>query len=187
MNTQTPIEVLSVYTIIDRIRNNGRIYNACISIGSSDSPTPPGLDIRVKYLLRLQFDDIYSRKDLPKEQNPFPPNIWHIRRIIKFYESTIGKTNGYTVHCHAGVHRSVAAAMMLLYLMSGSNEFVKDRIIKAKAFPLPNKKMIELFDREMGANLTELIVPMENRLREFLKGNLEIDKDDYLEELDSIE
>lgn len=66
-------------------------------------------------------------------------------------------------------------------------EYVAERITKIKAFPLPNRKILNTFDRLNKSSLTSLIIPFGNRFREFLEGKLEINKDDYLEELDVIE
>lgn len=56
-----PIEVLSVYSISERIRYSGRIHGACASIGDPGTATPDGLRERVDFLLELRFHDIVAR------------------------------------------------------------------------------------------------------------------------------
>jgi len=184
---ETQIEVLSVYSIIERLKNSSRIYDACISIGDPGFIAPEGLKENVKYLLELRFHDINRKNELDRNQNTKLPSRYDIKKIIDFYNDTREKCNGYTIHCHAGVHRSVAVAMIILYMMNPDLEYVKNRISKIKAFPLPNKKMLNTFDRINKSSLSSLIIPFENRIRDFLEDKLEIDKDDYLEELDVVE
>lgn len=182
-----PVEVLSVYRLQERLEGGGRLYSHCLSIGDPGE-IPPKLDRgHFAGILRLEFHDICSFRDLPREEKPRAPRVGDIRKILAWYEATKGQATGYTVHCHAGVHRSVAAGMMLLYLMTGSVDFVREEIVRIKAFPLPNRRMIELFDRETGAGLGRLEEGFNARLRGFLEGEVEVDPDDYLEELDPAE
>jgi len=185
--SENQIEVLSVYALMERLKNSSKIHNACISIGDPGFETPDGLKENVKYLLELRFHDINKRNELDKNQNPKLPSIYDIRKIIDFYNNTKDNCNGYTIHCHAGVHRSVAAAMIVLYMMNPDLEYVKDRITSIKAFPLPNKRLLNTFDRINKSSLSSLIKPFESRIREFLEGKLDINRDDYLDELDAVE
>ncbi len=182
-----PVEVLSVYRLQERLEGGGRLYSHCLSIGDPGEAPPDLARGHFAGILRLEFHDICSFRDLPREEHPRAPRLADIRKILAWFEASQGKATGYTVHCHAGVHRSVAAAMMLLYLMSGSVDFVREEIVRIKAFPLPNHRMIELFDRETGAGLGILEEGFKGRLMGFLEGKVEVDPDDYLEELDPIE
>jgi len=181
-----PIEIFSVYEMEEKLKLGSKLYSHCISIGSPGS-TMPVFRNRFISILRLEFNDIYSKKDMPNDQSAKPPKMDSIKKIIKFYNETKDFATGYTIHCHAGVHRSVAVGMIILYLMNNSIEFVKNEIIKVKAFPLPNRKVLELFDRQYKSNLSSLIPELNERLAKFLNNDIEIKIDDYLEELDSVD
>jgi hypothetical protein len=53
--------------------------------------------------------------------------------------------------------------------------------------PLPNRRMIALFDAMYGSRLASVAEPLWARLGDFLAGKLQIDQDDYLDELEPIE
>jgi len=181
-----PIEIFSVYKMEEKLQLGSRMYSHCISIRSPGSNVLDFKNRSVSVLL-LVFNDIYSKKDIPNDLTVKPPNMTSIKKIVKFYEDTKNSATGYTIHCHAGVHRSVAVGMILLFLMNNSIEFVRDEIIKVKAFPLPNRKLLELFDRHYNSNLSSLIPEFNERLSKFLSNDIQISIDDYLEELESVE
>ena len=158
-------------------------YSHCISIGSPGIKEPENIRNEFKKVLRLEFHDINRKKEKPKEENPVTPKMKDVRKIINFYNKTKNTADGYTIHCHAGVHRSVAAGYMLLYLMSNSVEYAKNELIRIKAFPLPNKRMIELFDMINNSTLSAELPGFEQRIKDFLDSKIEINHDDYLEEL----
>lgn len=164
---EKPIEVLSVYLLKERLSTSSRIYNACISIGDPGFITPSGLIEKIDFLLELRFHDINRKCEVDEGEKPKLPNRYDIIKICNFVNSTKSNCNGYTIHCHAGVHRSVATAMIVLYLLNQDLEYVKKRILEIKAFPLPNKKMLNIFDRLYDSNLSSLLVPFEKRVKDF--------------------
>lgn len=182
-----PIEIFSVYLLNEKIKNRSSFYSHCISIMDPGELDPPMIHDHFEEVLTLRFHDINKLSELPSEENPCTPKMKDIDKIIKFYNRTYSCANGYTVHCHAGVHRSVATGMMLLYLMNNSNEYVYNEILKVKAFPLPNKRMIKLFDKRMTSKLYELGPILDKRIIDFLKGKIQVNLDDYLEELDVVD
>jgi predicted protein tyrosine phosphatase len=182
-----PVQIVSRYKLDEILESGGKRYSHCISIGDPGEAEPPAVRDAFEEVLRLQFHDIDEKGDMPRDERPRPPRMQDIRKIVRFLRDAEGSASGFTIHCHAGVHRSVAAGLIALYLMHGTEAKAREELLKIKPMPLPNRKMIRLFDRKYGANLSEVTEKLWQRLGDFLSGRLEIDQDDYLDELESAE
>jgi predicted protein tyrosine phosphatase len=182
-----PVQIVSRYRLDEILENGGKRYSHCISIGDPGEAEPPAIRSAFEKVLRLEFHDINEKSDMPKEECPRPPRKRDIGKIVRFVRGADGSASGFTIHCHAGVHRSVAAGLIAFFLMHGTEASARDELLKVKALPLPNRKMVRLFDRHYGANLSEVTEGLWRRLSDFLAGKLEIDQDDYLDELESAE
>ena len=182
-----PVRVLSRYHLEELLAADGARGSHCISIGDPDESEPAGLRGGFRDVLRLEFHDIDSRKDMPASEGPLPPVRADIRKIVRFVRGAESAVSGYVIHCHAGVHRSTAAALIALYLMTSSEEGAKAELLKIKALPLPNRRMIELFDRDHGTDLGTVTAELWQRLKDFLAGKIAISPDDYLDELEAAE
>lgn len=148
------LQIFSKAVLQDMLDNEERLFSHCISIndpGSFPLRDPYSFFIRI---LRLEFEDINfnanrnSGKALPTENT--------IKEIVGFYNDTKDEADGYTVHCHAGISRSPAAGLMLLYLDTKSEEQAFSRLLEIKDFCLPNRIMIDIFDRLYGSKLSEI-------------------------------
>lgn len=91
------------------------------------------------------------------------------------------------MHCHAGVHRSTAVGLALLYLETGSEKAVAAELLRLKPLPMPNRRLVRLFDRILGSRLAEQTEALWTRARDYLEDRIRIDPDDYLEELEEAE
>jgi predicted protein tyrosine phosphatase len=120
---------------------------------------------------------------MPRKDHPKLVRLKDIKKIIRFYEKTKKKANGYTVHCHAGVHRSTAAGLILLFLIYNSEEKAIEELLVIHPLPMPNERMISLFDKHRGSNLKKGVLELHKRLKLFLNDEIEIKRDDFLEEL----
>lgn len=78
------IEVLSVYSLREKLQNTSKIFNACISIGDPGFITPEGLKENVEYLLELRFHDIDRKSEMDKNQKPKLPNRYDIEKLLIF-------------------------------------------------------------------------------------------------------
>jgi predicted protein tyrosine phosphatase len=182
-----PIEIISVYRLFEKTANDSPSFSHCIAITDPGEIIDPAMYQQFQEVLHLEFHDIVKKSDLPIEDHPCTPKMAHVDKLIKFLSKTSDYATGYTIHCHAGVHRSVAAGLIALYSMFNSEESAFEAILKIKAFPLPNKQMIKLFDKRTHANLSQLLPIFEKRLRDFLSGTIQVDHDDYLEMLDAVD
>ena len=157
-------------------------YNCCISIGDKEDRLEEICD-KFDHVLRLKFDDIIEKNEFQKRL----PKKSHIRKVVRFYNKTKDLADGYTIHCYAGVHRSVAVGLILLYLMTGSESEAKEKLLKIKGLPLPNKRMIDIFDHMFKTNLKKESDELWQRGLDFMSDKIKINIDDYLEELEVID
>jgi len=148
-----PVQILSRYDLEFRARDGGRLYSHCVSITDPGEPLAFELAPIFEAVLRLRFHDIDRRSELPKEDKPRLPLLSDARKVIEFFRSTRPVARGYTVHCHAGVHRSTAVGLALLYLETGSEAAAAAELLRIKPLPMPNRRLIRLFDRALGSRL----------------------------------
>jgi predicted protein tyrosine phosphatase len=161
------------------------MYSHCISISDPDESIPAEAVDTFAEVLSLRFHDITSRRDLPQAIRARPPRMRHVRRIVRFYRRTRAQASGYTIHCHAGVHRSTAVALFILYLETGSEQRAAEELLRLKPLPMPNTRLVRLFDRHAGSQLEQYNTALWTRARDFAAGRVNIDPDDYLEELEA--
>jgi predicted protein tyrosine phosphatase len=158
----------------------------CISILNPDEPEIPGLFDAFHRVLRLRFLDIDSPKQHvgPGEAIMFSPE--DLRKIINLYRDFIEDEQAriMTVHCHAGVHRSTAVALIMLSLHYEDPELAMEELIRIRALPLPNRHIIKTAERELNLVLMPTVDDLYRRFRSFVDDEISIDADDYLDELD---
>ena len=181
------IQILSVYRINEMIVNRDRLHSHCISISD---PEDDGQYLNPNHgfsdVLQLKFHDIDAKKELPRDLHPKPPNRRIILRIVEFFAGNSSTATGFSIHCHAGVHRSVAAGLIGLYMMSHDSDLAKEQLVRIKPLPLPNRRMVRLFDRLYGTDLSRVTAELYERCDDFLADRIHIDQDDYLDELEPV-
>lgn len=92
----------------------------------------------VPHTLQLVFDDIEAPYAAYE-----PPREGHVRRIIRFAEATQGERTLF--HCHAGISRSTAAALITL-LVDGRDVFDSIRWVRTiRPSANPNALMIRYY------------------------------------------
>jgi hypothetical protein len=60
-------------------------------------------------------------------------------------------------------------------------------LLRLKSLPMPNRRLIRLFDRALGSRLAAECEALWSRAGAYLTGKIGIDPDDYLEELEEAE
>lgn len=179
-----PVQVLSRYDLAQKVELGERLYSHCISITDSDWPMERWQLQPFTGVLKLQFHDIDRVDDMRKEERPILPQKRDLRKVLRFYRRTRANATGYTVHCRAGVHRSTAVGFALLFFEYRDEAAAAEKLLEIKPLPTPNRRMVRLTDEILGSNLGDHVEALWSRARDFLEGRLEIDKDDYLEELE---
>ena len=171
-------------------------YNCLVSIGNpisllssnrGDTWMPEVFKKRFKKILRLSFYDVEEKAHLGKRQFPkIVPARRHVRRAISFFNKTSDSTNGYTMHCWAGVSRSTAFALGYLYMITGSEEEAMMILRNVRPQARPHQGIVKMFDDELGCNLTLVNDYLRREQVEKLKEELHISLDDLLEELQPV-
>jgi predicted protein tyrosine phosphatase len=115
-----------------------------ISILDPDYQEPAGMArFADPHLLRLRFHDVIER--LPMVS---PPDAEHIAAIVAFGQALrTHETARILVHCHMGISRSTAAAIILLADHGGDADAAVERVTAIRPAAWPNLRMIELADR----------------------------------------
>lgn len=138
-------------------------------------------------VLHLRFFDIEDGTKATKQERRHLPRARHIRRAVRFFNRFHEEADGFTIHCHAGVHRSTGIALVLIYLQLGDEHKAMEKLVRIHPLPLPNRRMIRIADQILGSDLSAVADQLWVRGERFLRDEISIDGDDYLEELPSIE
>lgn len=105
-------------------------------------PTPPGIDASRHH--RCSVDDIVEARPgltVPKNE--------HIADLIDFLNTWDAET-GLLIHCHGGVSRSTAAALIAHTLKTNDPSQSAIALRKASPYASPNSRIVALADSIMG-------------------------------------
>ncbi len=144
------IQIFGETQLDELLANQEEYFDHCISIGSPGEKMLNSIKDNFVSYLRLEFHDIDEKKYL----NDILPSLSDVEKIINYFNETKDVATGYVIHCHAGVSRSAAVGIALLYMITKSEEKSLQIFYEIKKLALPNKKLIELFDKKLGSNLT---------------------------------
>lgn len=123
-----------------------------ISILDPDTEEPAGFaQLAVANLLRLRFHDVIEH-----QPSISAPDAGHIAAILQFAKGLNSHAAPrLLIHCHAGISRSTAAAIILLAHRGAAAEAAVARVVALRPKAWPNLRMIEIGDR---------MLKLENRL-----------------------
>lgn len=97
-------------------------------------------------LMRLRFHDVIEDGQPPSEA----PRLAHIDAILKFGEEAARAHHRLLIHCHMGISRSTAAAIMLLAKENRDAAAAVARVTELRPIAWPNLRMIEIADARLG-------------------------------------
>lgn len=118
-----------------------------LSILDPGTPEPARFaELPADQLLRLRFHDVIE-DDQPLTEAPSP---MHIGAILKFGAEAVRAHHRILIHCHMGISRSTAAAIMLLADKGRDPEAAVARVAELRPVAWPNLRMIELADAHLG-------------------------------------
>lgn len=122
-----------------------------LSILDPGTPEPPKFaGLPPEQLLRLRFHDVIE-DDQPLTD---APRLAHIDAILKFGEEAARAHHRILIHCHMGISRSTAAAIMLLAKESRDAHTAVTRVTELRPIAWPNLRMIEIADERLGFERT---------------------------------
>lgn len=158
------IQVFGETQLDELLENEEKHFDHCISIGDPGEKMLNSINDNFISHLRLEFHDI----DEKKYSNDILPSLSDVEKIINYFNRTKNTATGYTIHCHAGVSRSVAVGIALLYMITKSEEKSLQIFYEIKKLALPNRKLIELFDKTFGSNLKTVCDAIRKNTNEYL-------------------
>ena len=147
-----------------------------LSILNPDWPEPSEFSLWQRHdRLMLRFYDVIDRTGAMA-----PPGADHVAAILEFgRELPIDRPVHLLVHCHAGVSRSTAAALLLLAQRDPARDpgDIVDEIVRRRPQAWPNLRIIEIGDRMLGRH-GALVEAARRRYRQVVAA-----RPDYAEEL----
>ncbi|MEI8093883.1 MAG: hypothetical protein WCG80_06685 [Spirochaetales bacterium] len=207
MNTRSPfVQVFGQQELVARVARAEPVGSHLISIGNplipgqtphEDETLPPEFAGKFQAVLRLEFFDVPSLANLRPEQPQRIPERRDVEAVLKFFRESRGEATGYTVHCWAGVSRSTAVALGILYLIHGTEEAAARELMAIRRVAGPHSGLVQFWDDVLGSHLAEAndVLRRERLLsmkREILaslrKSGVEVPEDlEELEELEELE
>ena len=128
---------ISICGLVELPDHSERGITHLISILDPLHPTPDPLHAGEHARLELRYDDI-----IIEHAGLLPPEPGHVAQIIAFgREGRAHEDPNFLVHCHAGVSRSSAAALLLLADAGAADLAPRLLAIRGKAWP--NLRMVE--------------------------------------------
>jgi predicted protein tyrosine phosphatase len=189
------VEVFGEDELVERIQRGEKHRRACISIGD---PRPffrkarigerlhPAVKSSFESVLRLSF---YDREQPVKieglHRSERVPELRDARRVLRFFEKTRDRTDGWTVHCWAGVSRSPATALALLFLLRGDEERAAEELRRIRPQAMPNLRLVRHFDALLGSRLIDAARNIYELRHEELISEFRENLDGSLEELEA--
>lgn len=114
------------------------------------------------------FDDIVTPHDFY-----VLPTFEHVKRILDFTDKILDGQN-LLIHCHAGISRSTAIALLVLCQSGFTPEQAVERVLEIRPQMWPNELVIQLGEEILGLNseLTKQVEKFkeENKKLFFLNG-----------------
>lgn len=113
-----------------------------VSIGEPHDPAPAGFR-NVAPRMRFLFADTNGEGGATEDD---------VRRLIGTAEAFAERSGRVVIHCQAGISRSTAAATIFyaVLLGEGREEEAIARVLAAREFAIPNRRMIRLADVLLG-------------------------------------
>ena len=133
------------------LSKRGREFKYVVSIGDPGYPEPEKLYENDRVVLRMEFMDkdmddvITSHETLPVRK--------HVESIINFASEIKEPDAKLLCHCKAGISRSTAAGLILLFLREKDEKKAADILSELNSESLPNRLMIHYADEILGSNL----------------------------------
>lgn len=123
-------------------------------------------------VLRLRFDDIEVPYGASITTGYVPVSVPQMESLCWFLEwfklyNDNNKDGRILIHCSAGIARSTAAALVLLYMETVEAQIVVDELLKLAPDASPNRRMCRLADDLLNAE--GCIVDCCERVHEYQK------------------
>lgn len=156
------VQVFGENELIDSIRRGEDHCRSLISIGNPRAffaPARPGTFVPRLFkrsfdrILRLSFFDVDDVEQLGKMRPKRVPERRDAESVIRFFEETKSRTDGWTVHCWQGLSRSPAVALGLLFLIHGDEDEAGRELRRIRPEARPHQNLVRHFDADLDSSL----------------------------------
>lgn len=113
-----------------------------ISLIDQDAITRPDFSTAIPHHIEV-FDDCISKEE--EDRGAILPSTEHIERILEFTKS-IQDREKVLIHCHGGVSRSTAVAILVLIQHGRSPASALSEVLQIRACAWPNELIIAIGD-----------------------------------------
>ncbi|MCB1178794.1 MAG: dual specificity protein phosphatase family protein [Leptospiraceae bacterium] len=137
-----------------------RLFDA-ISIGDPDEDEPIKDYKKLSNYLRLEFFDMESGD--PESNLYRIPEKEDFEKVISFYEKIKNSNNDLLIHCKAGISRSTAVGLFMIYKELISEKKSIDTLLYIRPKALPNRNIIKFIDEKFKTNFLEEINKIHDR------------------------
>jgi len=144
---------LTICGIAELKAQSGAAVSHVLSILDPEHPVPEAFAVFGPHMrLELRFNDI-----IDEQPDQVAPTAEHVDELLAFGRDIIrpfARPHHLLVHCHAGVSRSTACAVLLLAqaLPHWSADAVLDAVYELRHAIWPNLRLLELGDAALGRN-----------------------------------
>jgi predicted protein tyrosine phosphatase len=165
------VAVYGLQELVERLAKGPLAEDCCVSIANpldDELLVMEDLDsVRHSFsrVLPLHFNDVDMEIDFGTNRH-YPPSRRDAEAIVRFYRETCATARGYVLHCRAGVSRSGAAALGLLYLILGDEERAVAELVRIRPQAAPLRVLVEHFDAILGSRLLPHVAELHRRAEE---------------------
>lgn len=170
------VQVFSRNQLISRVRLGKDVMSHLISIANpafgpeeGEATGLPGeIEAAFEEVLRLRFFDVEDDGDLPPAWREGLAGRADVEAVIRFVDESREEARGYTLHCAAGVSRSTATALGVLYMLRGNEKLAAEELVSVRPEAMPLPRVLRLFDELLGSNLEGQL----DRINELRRGEV---------------
>jgi predicted protein tyrosine phosphatase len=178
--------IASISEAIHLLVNPNLDFNALISITDPNyGSITEGLPERFgEFYLKQEYDDIdpefekyYNFSIHDNIDNKHLPSKKLIEELIVFYQNVFQKVANPSilVHCHMGVSRSTATALLGLYLFYNDEELAAQKLVEIRRQSMPNGAIVRYIDEVLNTNLFQYAKKItEKRIQRYQQSFLEV-------------
>ncbi len=136
-------------------------YDAILSIYDPDVRRNRRIDTFTKFP-GPHWTQHYWDTDIFYDGIPYMPTKEHAREALSFFEEH-AHLEKVLVHCHAGIARSTASVLGMLYKKYGNEDKAMADLMEIRPEAMPNLLITEYMDDILGSNLMEAVRELDIR------------------------